>query len=41
MMYVYTGYGFWGGIQGNALLAFEAGGEGSKNGAAKTNGKKE
>lgn len=32
MMYVYTGYGFWGGLPGNALLAFEAG---------EANGKKE
>ncbi len=39
MVYVYTGYGFWGGIPGNALLAFEAGGESSQNGAAQTNGK--
>lgn len=36
MVYVYTGYGFWGGMPGNALLAFEAGGEASENGAAET-----
>ena len=36
MVYVYTGYGFWGGIAGNALLAFEAGDAPSGNGAAET-----
>ena len=35
MLYVYTGYGFWGGMPGNALLAFHVDGQGQENGAAK------
>ena len=40
MLYVFSGYGFWGGMPGNALLAFEAG-DGGQNGAAEQNGKQD
>jgi len=35
MLYVYTGYGFWGGMPGNALLAFHVGEQEQENGTAK------